>query len=289
MSEPVSESPRASDETPASYVQLAVPGSWPEREALIQAVADASGGRIEIVGDGLVDKQHNVQAQCEILGHQETMEMMFELGGRLEDEALDAVAAHKSVIHLRLRAGEAAAQQVLRLGCDLLDAGGHGIRVESSGRAHSPDQWRELAEEAGVLDDAATRGVALYRAFVVLVGPDEDDDEDEEGTESDADVDVASGGDYTSFGMQIVGRRDAVVADRDDLEDDPVELLERFLLYQLIDWPTLADGDTFSLGEATESTSRYRVSAQPDRRYPSDDPFYNPFGLWRLEPAAATA
>jgi hypothetical protein len=120
--------------------------------------------------------------------------------------------------------------------------------VESSGVAHSAFRWRELAADAS--------DVALYHAYVTLV--------------------TAERGVY-SCGMHAMGLSDAIVQ-----AQDVVAVLEGFLLYTLIERPTLADGETFSIGPGQPI---FRLRHEQDRRFPPDDPFHNPYGLWVLEEA----
>src|SRR5207237_6347714 len=131
---------------------------------------------------------------------------------------LRALEAHRHIVYV-IGEGESpdSARLMLRIGRGLLDAGGVGVKVESSGVAHGALAWRALADDAS--------DVALYRAFVTLI-------------ESDQGV--------YSCGMHAMGMRDAFVVGREDQAGAPVA--EGFLLYTLLDRPRLSDGETFSLG-----------------------------------------
>ena len=80
--------------------------------------------------------------------------------------------------------------------------------------------------------------------------------------------------------MHSLGYRDAEAPA--DLEpESATRLLETFLLYTLRPSAALRDGDTFSTGP---DAARYRLRQVECTEYPSDDLFYNPFGMWRLTP-----
>lgn len=78
--------------------------------------------------------------------------------------------------------------------------------------------------------------------------------------------------------MHNLGLPDAAVsADIDSRE--AFRLLRIFLAYLATEYPTLADGHTFSLHA---QSPHYRLTYQEYPLYPPDDPFHNPYGLWRL-------
>ena len=109
----------------------------------------------------------------------------------------------------------------------ILNCGGAGVKIESTGIAHTPERWREL--------DASELPVALMDAFVTYVGGD---------------------GGFYSCGMQNIGFRDAVF-NSGVSPNDAANLLFTLNAYIALENATIGDGETFSV-DAT--SPRYRVN-----------------------------
>jgi hypothetical protein len=220
----------------------------------VSAIATRARGLL-LAGPLLRDDASGEVFEVEVAGHDPRLEQAFAIAGRgsLTEADLRAIAAHQHTLYVTGKGGSVdRARLMLRVGTQLLDAQGIAVKVESSGTAHSASRWRELA--------ALGSEAALYHAYVTLV--------------------TSRQGLY-SCGMHAVGLSDALTQ-----AENASRVVDGFLLYTLIDRPTLADGETFSLG-AGEAV--YRVRHIPDERFPPDDPFHNPYGLWLLEQAAPGA
>lgn len=180
------------------------------------------------------------------------MERAFRAAGPHWRDApeMDAIARHCSVIYLIGAGGtSSAAESMIRAAAALLAVGGLGVKVESSGVAHSPKQWQALAAN---LD--------LYSAHDALV--------------------VYVTGDETySCGMHLLGLPDTITVRTD--RSSGTELLRVFTRYIYRETPVLRDGQTFAV-EA--SAPVYSVWCDQAIVYPTGSLFANPYGYWRLEP-----
>ena len=231
---------------------VGVPGTWPSRTALVQAVAGESGGYL-FAGRVLMNTATKESWELEVYEQDPNLARAFALAGRgsVTEADLDAVAAHTCTAYLIGEGGSVeAAQRMMEAACGLLRAGGVAVKVESAGKAHSRRDWTMLTERR--------ESRALYDAYVTLIGGD--------------------GGGY-SCGMQNLGLPDAAV--NAALSDqDGARLLQAFLLYTLLEQPDLRSGHTFGLNPQAPS---YRLSLEPCRTYERENPFFNPYGMWHLE------
>lgn len=235
---------------------IGVPGPWADRDAVVEAIPNRNmsgeGPQYVLSGPTLVETGSAEQLTLEVTGRDPRMRAAFEaagLGSGLTEEDLAAVEEHRHVLYLVDDDGGSleAARRLMRFARALLLAGGAGVKVESAGKAFSPQEWFALCA------DPEHEGL-LHRAFVAL---------------------VAEGGDVLSCGMHNLGWPDAIVA-----EEESAELIELFNIYCLVDGPGFADGHTF---RASQDAPRYVLQHEPDRYAPDpDDPFHNPWGRWRL-------
>jgi len=237
---------------------VGVPGPWADSSELVAAVARGCRGRYLYAGGLLADPERRVQAEVDLYERDARLRRAFQAAGAYSELGpgdLDAIDGHTTCAYLVDDGGGSleAAGRMLRLASALLDAGGHAVKVESAGKVHSAGEWRVL-DPASPLD--------LFKAFAILVG----------GAETG----------YYSCGMHNLGRPDAALPPG----PDPVaagRLLDGFLLYLLLEEPTLEDGQTFGL---SADGPGYRVQLDPCVQFEPDDPFHNPFGVWRLDPIA---
>ncbi|MBH8599599.1 hypothetical protein [Thermoactinomyces sp. CICC 10523] len=135
---------------------------------------------------------------------------------------------------------------MMRLATKVLNAGGLAIKVETAGLALSKEDWKKLCQDLDI--------VSLYYAFVKGV------------VEKDY---------FYSCGMHQFGQRDVLIYDQWDRQ-----LMDQFLLYVLIEQPSLKVGETFSLGP---DTPIYQIGEKACDQYEKDDLFYNPLGYWTLQ------
>ncbi len=90
---------------------------------------------------------------------------------------------------------------------------------------------------------------------------------------------VGDKGTYYSCGMHNLGYRDALVKGKLSA-NQAAAILQSFLLYTLIEKPTIKDGHTFS---ESATAPHYRLQSMGCTTYPKGHSFFNPYGMWRLE------
>lgn len=181
-----------------------------------------------------------------------SMATAFEFGsqGRMSANLLETVAGHKSVVYLYFPRDLLAQRNRMLSFCDILRrAGGIAVKIETSGVAHSFQQWEERLN--GTLFDH-------YTAAITLVG------------DTDA---------YYSCGMHNFGFPDCETPASLGIEAG-ADLMNRFNLWRLDEVPEFEDGHTFSLAA---DAPMFRMRHMEDMRHEADHLFFNPHGLWRLE------
>ncbi|HEY3291917.1 MAG TPA: hypothetical protein VGK87_17430, partial [Anaerolineae bacterium] len=150
----------------------------------------------------------------------------------------------------------ATASQCMLAGAAILHAGGFAVKVESSGAVHSAASW--LAQAAR----CETHVGALYIGFVALNSRQQQ---------------------VYSCGMHLFGLPDAIT----QLTTSPLsagELLRGFLMSMLHEQPSLfSEVSTLDDGAG----HRYLLTLEVCTFFEPDDPYYNPHGLWRLNPITA--
>jgi hypothetical protein len=145
----------------------------------------------------------------------------------------------------------AAAQRILEAVAGVVRAGGIGVFIDNCAVAHGGSDWLELAEHR---HDPS----AVFYTFVTI---------------------VKSGKDLVSYGMQVFGQRDAVIAHRTDLHD-ALSSVEDFLRVRCADPQERVDGGRF----CDEQGRQFRLRREPDRNpFGRQHPMSNPYGRWRLE------
>jgi hypothetical protein len=161
---------------------------------------------------------------------------------------------------------------MMSVGRQLLDAGGIGIKIDSSGIAHSAQRWNKFAEAIRL--NPELRSNVIFDAYVLRP--------------------IASDDELYTCGMHLLGAPDLIVAKTvlvpTDSEGEAsivasaAELFRAFGVYLVSECPVghFAPGHTFSMDA---HSPRYRVLWEPCEEYPEDDLFHNPFGLWRFTKA----
>lgn len=250
---------RRADMSDKPQIIVGVPGTWPSRTALVQSIAGESGGYLFasriLMNIDLMNIETKHSWEMEVYEQDPNLARTFALAGRgsVTEEDLRAVAAHTCACYLIGEGGSVeAAQRMMDAACGLLRAGGVAVKVESAGKAHSARDWTDLA--------ARREPRALYDAYVTLIGGD--------------------GGGY-SCGMHNLGLPDAA-HDAALSDKEGARLLQTFLLYTLLETPDLQSGHSFSLNP---QSPHHRLRLEPCGMYEKADLFFNPYGLWRLEPA----
>ncbi|WP_045519970.1 DUF4261 domain-containing protein [Neobacillus niacini] len=234
-----------------TQIVIGIPGKWKSRTEIIQAVASKSGGYL-MAGNIIHNAQKNVGFQVEVYEYDSNLSETFKYAcrGSISKEVLVEVDNHTYTLYVITDVKDIQdVKNVVDLGVGLLKAGGIAVKIENSGLAHSKEDWLELQNNPEYFP--------LYSHFVTLIG---------------------EGNVYYSCGMQVFGLPDVITSSQLSPED-AADLINNFNLYNLVERPSIKEGETFSVGQ---DTSVMRIAIMNDSRYDEDNLFYNPFGLIEL-------
>jgi len=234
-----------SDSVPSFF--MLVPGPWRDADELVAALKAADFAAKRADDDGVQLQQVRVR-----IVEDAHLASAFAYGrrGALPAELARRVGActHAAVIEVGQRVDEDPAL-VARLGQTLHALGGVAVRMEASGAASDWDTWLERLKSGSAHD--------LYAAGVLIVA-------------DDGDV-------LFTCGMHQFGLPDAQLAMSD--QQEAIEWLDAFCVYQIEEGPALVSGHTFRPYEDAERRSFERW---PDHRHDPNDGRHNPFGIWRF-------
>ncbi|MEM5018698.1 DUF4261 domain-containing protein [Metabacillus indicus] len=230
---------------------IGVPGTWKNRTEIIQAIASKSEGFL-MAGNIILDSQTNKEYQVEVYDYDSTLSDAFSNACResLSKDVLTKINNHTHTLYVitDVRHIEDVIN-VVGVGAGLLKAGGIAVKIENSGVAHSKEVWLELQNNHEYS--------LIYSHFVNIVG--------------DKNL-------LYSCGMQFFGLPDVIT--RSSLATkDAADLIDNFNLYNLVERPSIKNGETFSIGK---STPIMKIQLSNDKRYDKDNLFYNKFGLIEL-------
>jgi hypothetical protein len=233
-------------------IVIGIPGNWKDQDTLVAAINELSN--YSYAGVALLHEPTQTSFGVEIYEQDSNMRGSFEQWGlgRIEEAQLQAIDKHTYTIYLIGKGGSLEdGRRIMAASEALLQAGGLGVKIETTGKAFSPATWQLLC---GLEDDAR-----LYDGLV---------------TKLHAEGDV-----YYTCGMQNLGLRDAIVG----AVDTPTALyaLDAFCLYQILEQPHIRPGESFL--PASDSPS-FQINQEEDRRYSKEDILYNKYGLWILQP-----
>ena len=234
-------------------IVLGIPGPWHDIDELVRAIAQSTSDFAMRAGR-LIRLADDKPFQLELMERDPELRQYYALANRrsLNADDLARIDAHQSTAYLIGPGGTLeGAQDMLQAGSALLQAGGCAVKVETAGIAHSPRDWMAQAERR------ETHVGALYIAYVALVSKSET---------------------VYSCGMHNMGFADALV-NAPQSAAQAAELLRGFLMGVLHEKPILFSGQS-TLGDGYGG--EYRLIHEECLTYPPDDPFYNPFGMWRL-------
>lgn len=232
---------------------LCIPGPWTGSSALAGEIAESGTG---YVLDGKVLRDTDTGFACELVlqAADPELEEDFAKAGPhwAHTEAMADIDSHRTVAYLVAPGGSReAADAMMRAGAALIDAGGLGVKVDSTGIAHAPAYWIDMSEQLHLL--------TAHRALVVYV----------------------AGADVYSCGMHNFGLPEAITSSGDKTQ--AADMLRFFTRYLLEYAPALEDGHTFSVSEGKQM---YRVERTAAIDYGEGSLFNNPYGAWRLTPLA---
>jgi hypothetical protein len=235
---------------------LGIPGPWKSWTELVEHAVKRTDGRFIVAGRMLYEVEERRGFQLELQPRNERMRKAFEVAGShapLAADLLETIEHHQGIVYLKQRIRKPDdADVTLAAGCALLDFGGLAVNVESAGKAHSPEMWRELAR---------TPAVSGLRAFVQHVG--------------DENV-------IYSCGMHLLRLPDGSIEPRKEATDAE-HSLPAFLAYLAFEHPELRDGQGF---RREADAPRYLLEHRPSIETDPDSIRFNPFGTWRLHPQA---
>ena len=234
---------------------LCIPGPWKDQhDFLRRVIAHEPAGRFMFAGKILADLGDKEPVVAEFTAASPEMGRAFELAGqgRIAAPVLDLVQGHESTVYLHFSLDlRAERERLIKFTRLLQELGGHAVKVESAGCAHTWERWFALLNGSPF---------DLYCAAVVLIG---------------------GQGHYYSCGMHHFGLPDCAVPGT-LMPADAADLMNRFNHWQITEAPALESGHTFSLA-ADEPT--WRLTLEEDDRHAAEDLFFNPHGLWTLSPA----
>jgi hypothetical protein len=234
-------------------IVIGIPGKWKNREEIINAIAKDSGGYI-FAGMMLMNSKSGESFGLEIYEHDPKLQEAFEYAsmGKMTAEELQAIGEHTFTLYVIGTAGSIDfAQKMMKVTQALLKTGGIGVKVETTGKAFTREQWNAIC---GLADMGR-----YYDAFVTKLRMEDDI--------------------FYTCGMHNLGLKDTVVGAVD--LDIASYTLDIFSIYQIMEQPDMKAGESFS---ASAESPEFRIFEEKDNRYPEDDAFYNKKGLWVLKP-----
>lgn len=238
---------------------LGIPGLWDTREKLMGALMSTHGTRFMLAGDTLLDTQSGESVQLQEGGFIPSLVASFRQSGVYSDftEAdYASLGTHKQCLFLVEGDGGslATAAKMVAFGQAILQAGGLAVKVESSGKSHTEQDWLDL-DPSDVED--------LFWAYVMLSG---------------------TPNRWYSCGMHNLGLPDISLGGVTD-SDMAATLVDTLARYLLIDEPDIQEGESFGLGP---NEPAFRMTKIPCAAFPTDDPYHNPFGLWEMTPVESS-
>jgi hypothetical protein len=213
-----------------------------------------TNGKYMVIGDILMDvfgKKHYIFELCD---RDLRMKRSFEVAGKVtgvSNEFITEIDKHTAVIYINSETGNfKEAYSLANIGTMILEIGGLGIKVESTGKAFNKDSWIELTKEDNIGN--------LYEMYVI-------------------ESIINNSGHVYSCGMHNLGYPDTIVFGEDFL--DATKIIRIFNFYQLVDKPVILDGQTFQTSVDSPFYRIHKIIDQPNR---GQDLFENPFGMWGL-------
>jgi hypothetical protein len=251
---------------------LGIPGTWDSREALIAMVNTVNQGTFELQNGVLkhlaTGDTYEVVVQDRNDGLRESFATaaVFDEYRRVDDEFLDALDEHTYITYVIGETGSfATAGAIAAAALAILNTGGIGIKVESSGIAFTRDEWEHSVSRLHPEGQYAEDDIDLMYMFVYPA--------------------VSDGKQTTwSRGMHNLGMKDVLI---DGLEfEGGAELAVEFNTFQVLDKPEFPDeGFIFELQLENSEESAFEMFAiTDDQPHAGDELFENPYGVWRLSP-----
>jgi len=223
----------------------------------VRQVAKEGAGEFMYAGLLMVRPSDQTTVPVEFHTRDDHMRKAFELAGqgKFSEDDLDDIAGHNSVAYLFFSPSILEQRETLIAFSEFMQKmGGIAVKVESTGTAHTWENWLELLRSDSPKD--------WYTSLIVLIGGEEV---------------------YYSCGMHHFGMADVEVPRSLDIQE-AAYLMNNFNVWRIVEKKKIETGQTFSVDE---DAPRFRMSQVPDSRHEEDDLFHNPEGLWRLDPVEA--
>ena len=233
---------------------LCIPGRWKDRSEFVMAVAGANLNEYIFAGNILLHLPTKESFEIDFQQRDEELQLSFQAAGqgRLTETELNKIGHHTFIAYLIGKGGDqAGAARVMIAAGAILNAGGLGVKVETSGKAFSASQWTEISS-----DEEASK---FFDAFILLLREE-------------------TGAIY-SCGLHNIGLRD-IICDPALEIDAAIDLIRIFIFYQLYDKPAIQSGQTFS---KDADAPVFRIIEETCKTYDRDDLFFNPFGMYYLQ------
>lgn len=228
---------------------ICIPGEWKDLGQLMERMTEARDDYL-FTGRMLHALQTQDIFELRLENADPYMLPAFRIAGRhwANTKDMGRIARHGSIAYLIGEGGSRKnAEALMAATAAVVKAGGLGVKIESSGVAHSPSVWLDLTANCHLF--------SAYRAFVVSVG----------------------GDDVYSCGMHNLGLRDAIVDA--SLDDNAPELIRAFTWYLFTESPIIEGGQTFCV---EPDAPVYRIHEDEGVSYENGSLFANPYGTWRL-------
>ncbi|RJS67252.1 DUF4261 domain-containing protein [Priestia filamentosa] len=237
-----------------SRIILCIPGPWKDKSEIVEAIARKSEGYI-LAGNHLSKLvEPSNFFEVEIYDYDEYLAEAFEIAGNgtFSKPQLNQIENHSLAIYLIAEGGSIdKVAKLVEAAYALLEAGGFGVKIESSGIASTGEKWRSLC---GNINDE----VSLFNAFVTII------------EETDF---------YYTCGMHCFGLSDVITFKNQVSTEYAQDLMRIFCLYNLVERPKLVDSSTFSIDEHNPS---FILKHTKCRHFSESHPFHNKYGIWAL-------
>lgn len=232
-----------------SNIIIGVPGMWKDRSDIVISIA--KGEHFLFAGHILMEVATHRGCEIEIYDFDPQLEAAFRTAaqGRMTEGELKAIGQHHHTLYLLSKSASVEiARDMMGFAKGLLECGGLGVKIESSGVAHSAARWAAFAP---------SDSFDLLCAFVTLVGGDP----------------------FYSCGMHNFALPDCQMAPVLN-PIDAATIMNGFNSYRLEEAPVLEEGHTFSL---EQDGLMFQLSKRQDEKFVENNPFHNPNGVWNLE------
>lgn len=181
--------------------------------------------------------------------------MSFEVAGqeRISKKELESIERHTFILFLIGKGGSLAdAENIMKAGNAILNSGGIALKVETSGKAFTPHQWKNILN--------TEENEKFFDAFVVLLQYEDNS--------------------IYTCGLHNIGMKDIFCNSKKNTNES-VNTILSFLYYLLQEKPIIKSGETFS---EKEGAPVFKIVEERSILYPEEDLFHNPYGIFRLNP-----